>query len=182
MLSSIKTAHVRKVRPGQTATKYVNFDLEDQAGSIRCLMWPEGFQQFGELVQPDAIVVVRGTVDRRGGDEVNLIASEILQLDQLRARCTSGIRFMIDEQQHDEQTLKSMYEILRYYPGQQKVELILRLKDGADVHLKSHSLGVEINEELQNRIEELLGAGCQQLVFSQPARRSPRSNRQPATA
>ena len=57
MLSAIKFAHVKKLRPGATATKYANFDLEDKDGAIRCILWPEDFAKFGEFVQPDAVVV-----------------------------------------------------------------------------------------------------------------------------
>ena len=84
MLSSIKLAHVRKVRPGSTATRYANFDLEDVSGMIRCIMWPNDFQQNGELVQADAVVVIRGVIDRRGGgDEANLIVNELIPIEQL---------------------------------------------------------------------------------------------------
>ena len=50
MLSSLKFAHVKRVRAGATHTKYVNFDLEDTAGSIRCILWPEDFAKMGHLV------------------------------------------------------------------------------------------------------------------------------------
>jgi DNA polymerase-3 subunit alpha len=91
MLSSIKYAHVKKTRPGSTATKYANFDLEDKDGAIRCILWPDDFLEYGELVQPDAVLAVRGVIDRRGGDEANLIVNELIPLDQLGARYTSGL-------------------------------------------------------------------------------------------
>ena len=53
---------------------------------------------YGHLVQPDAILVVRGVIDRRGGgDEVNLIVNELIPLDELGSRYTSGIVVRIDE-------------------------------------------------------------------------------------
>ena len=41
------------------------FDLEDTAGMIRCILWPDQFVHFGELVEADSIRVVKGTVDKR---------------------------------------------------------------------------------------------------------------------
>ena len=37
MISSIKLAHTRNPKPGKPS-KYANFDLEDMAGNIRCIM------------------------------------------------------------------------------------------------------------------------------------------------
>ncbi len=167
MLAAIKHAHVKKVREGSTATKYVNFDLEDRAGSIRCILWPDDYVKYGELVRPDAILVVRGMVDRRGGDEANLIVQELIPLDQLQSRCTRGLRIVIEEKRHDEETLRRLKEILRYYPGRQAVELLIVLEDGARVLLRSE-MRVAIGPELRERIDALLGGAGHQLLMARP--------------
>ncbi len=103
MLSSIKTSHVRKVRENNPHTKYAMFDLEDLEGTVRCIVWPEEYAEFGELVSADAILVVRATVDRRGGgDEVNLIINELIPLADLDSRYTRGVVIRIDERLHGE--------------------------------------------------------------------------------
>ena len=62
---------------------------------------PTNYVEYGELVQPDAILVARAVVDRRGGgDEVNLIVNELIPLDQLDSRYTTGVLIRIDEEQH----------------------------------------------------------------------------------
>ncbi len=40
----------------QRRSKYAMFDLEDMDGIVRCILWPEQFAQFGELVSADAIL------------------------------------------------------------------------------------------------------------------------------
>ncbi len=176
MLSAIKTAHVRKVRPGATATKYVNFDLEDVAGSIRCILWPDDYVKHGHLVQPDAIVVVRGVIDRRGGDEANMIVNELIPLDELNSRYTSGIIIRFDEARHGADLLPKVKEIVRGYPGSRSLQLMLCLEDGSRVHLKSNSIQVDIQPELQQRVDDLLGAGHWQLVTSPPRPTSTNGN------
>ena len=47
-----------------------NFDLEDMDGFVRSICWPDGFDKYGEMIQPDAIVLVRGSVDKRGEDDL----------------------------------------------------------------------------------------------------------------
>src|SRR5262249_5447818 len=81
MLSSIKHSQTKNPRPGGSS-KYAMFDLEDLSGAVRCILWPEEFSQFGHLVEPDAVLVARGAIDRRPGtDEANLIVNELIPLD-----------------------------------------------------------------------------------------------------
>jgi DNA polymerase-3 subunit alpha len=168
MISAIKTAHVRKPKPGAVATKYANFDLEDMHGAVRCIAWPEEFLKFGELVKPDAIVLVRGSVDRRGGDEANLIVNELIPMDQLDSRYTSGVIIRVDQRQHGPDILPKVREVVRGYPGDRNLELILDLDDGARLHLRSHGTHLEVTEELRRRVEDLLGPGSYQLIVSPP--------------
>ncbi|MCP4190068.1 MAG: DNA polymerase III subunit alpha [Planctomycetaceae bacterium] len=160
MLSSIKLAHVRKVRPGSTATKYANFDLEDISGMIRCILWPNDFQQYGEMIQADAVMVIRGVIDRRGGgDEANLIVNELIPIEQLDARYTSGIQVRVNELTHGEKGLTQIREIMRGYPGTCEVQLLLCLENDNRVQLKSGNLQVELSSEMRDRIDDLLGPG-----------------------
>ncbi len=164
MVSAIKASHVKRVREPNSPTKYVMFDLEDIDGAIRCIQWPTEFAVQGQLVQPDAIFVVQGTIDRRGGDEANLIVERIIPLDQLDQSLTRGLKLRIDQRHHSEETLKRTYEIVRGYPGSCRLELELVLDDGQRVQMKSNKVRVEINQQLCGRLEELLGAGKLEMV------------------
>ncbi len=177
MISAIKVSHVRKLRPGSTATRFANFDLEDLQGTIRCIVWPDEFLKFGELVKPDAILLVRGAVDRRGGDEANLVVNELIPMEQLDARYTSGLIIRIDQRLHGEDILPKVREIVRCYPGSRELELRLALEDGTRVHLKSHRLQLEIQPELRQRIDDLLGPGHYQLIVSPPKPSNGNGNR-----
>jgi len=177
MVSAIKIAHVKRLRPGATATKYANFDLEDMHGAIRCIAWPEEYLKFGDLIKPDAIVLARGAVDRRGGDEANLVVNELIPLDQLDARYTSGVVIRVDSRLHGTDILPKVREIVRCYPGSRDLELMLSLEDGSRVHLKSYRLGLEVVPELRQRIEDLLGPGHYQLIISPPKPSNGNGNR-----
>ncbi len=171
MMGSIKFAHVKKTRAGSTATKYANFDLEDKDGAIRCILWPDDFEKYGELVQPDAVLVVRGSVDRRGGgsdDDANLIVNELIPLDQLDSRYTSGMIISIDERTSDAGTLKQIYEIVRGYPGNRDLFLLVSTDEGCRVKMKSNKIRVDITPELRSRVNDLLGPGHFEVITSRP--------------
>jgi DNA polymerase III subunit alpha len=177
MISAIKVSHVRKLRPGAAATKFANFDLEDMHGTIRCILWPEEFLKFGDLVKADAILLVRGAVDRRGGDEANLVVNELIPIEQLDTRYTSGVVIRIDQRIHGDEILPKVREIVRCYPGNLALELVLSLTDGSRVHLKSHRLQLEVNPELRQRMDDLLGPGHYQLMVSPPKPANGNGNR-----
>ena len=160
MLAAIKLTHTKNPRAGSTHTKYAMWDLEDLDGIIRCIMWPEQFAEFGHLVLPDAILAVIGKVDRRAGsEEVNLIVDKLLTLDEMEKQFSSGMVIRIREQEHGEQGLEKLKEIVRGYPGKKKLRLRLDLATGGQVWLDSNSTGVEASAELNDRIDQLLGEG-----------------------
>jgi DNA polymerase-3 subunit alpha len=135
------------------------WDLEDLEGIVRCIIWPEQFAEFGELVKADAILAMRARVDKRPGvDEVNLIVEELMPLADLSARFTSGVTVRIREDTHGIDALATLREIVRGYPGNKPLRLRLELADGACVTLDAKS-GVTIDPELRRRVEDLLGPG-----------------------
>ncbi len=156
-------------RDPQAATKYVNFDLEDMDGAVRCILWPEDYVSYGDLVQPDAILVARAVVDRRGGgDEVNLIVNELIPLDQLDSRYTKGVLIRIDEDQHGAAGLKELHNIVESYPGDCELQLLLQLNDGKRVAMNTTSVKVDVVPEFRQRVDDLLTPGNFRLIMAKP--------------
>ena len=59
---------------------------------------PNSSSSTKQLIKPDAIVVVRGAVDKRpGSEEANLIVNEIIPLADLAARYTRGVMIRVSE-------------------------------------------------------------------------------------
>jgi DNA polymerase-3 subunit alpha len=169
ILASIKFAQTKNPRPGSTATKYAMFDLEDTAGMMRCIVWPEEFANYSELIKADGIVALRGVIDKRpGSEEANFIVNEVITLPDLATRFTRGVMIRVDEQPHGVRGLEQLYEILRGYPGNCELQLALRLADGSQVTCACDGLRVELNGEMRSRVEDLLGQGSLRPVASRP--------------
>jgi DNA polymerase III subunit alpha len=61
---------------------YAQFRLEDLAGGVTVVAFPSVYDQVPHLIETDAIVLVKGRIDRRGrGEEVQLRAVEVIQPD-----------------------------------------------------------------------------------------------------
>jgi DNA polymerase-3 subunit alpha len=167
-LAALKYSQTKNPRPDKPS-KYVMFDLEDTSGVVRCILWPDDYVTHGHLVAADAILAVRGSVDRRpGSDEANLVVNELIPLDELAGRYTRGMAIRISEEQHPAEAVQHVYEIVRGYPGKCALQLVLQLADGSKVHLKTNSVAVELNPELRTRLDDLLGPGNVKLLASPP--------------
>ena len=165
MISAIRTNHTRSARAGQSDTKYAMFDLEDRDGVVRCILWPDGFARYGHLVTGDAILVARGTVDKRpGSEEANLIVEELIPLEELDGRFTRGVIIRLLEEVHAEEGLEKLYEILRGYPGSCELRLLLCLTDGTRVCCTCDGIHVRLEPEMRRRVDALLGPGNFRLI------------------
>ena len=159
MLAAIKFSHTKNPRPG-SSSKYAMWDLEDLDGITRCIMWPEQFAEFGQMVEPDALVGLIGKVDRRpGAEEVNLIVDRLMPLSAMASQFSSGICIRIREEEHGPEKLEQLREIVRGYPGKKRLRLRLDLTSGGQVWIDSSWSGVEPNPELNRRVDQLLGSG-----------------------
>ena len=103
--------------------------------------------------------------------------NELIPLDQLDSRYTSGVVIRIDQRVHPADVLAKVREIVRGYPGSRDLELVLSLDDGSRVHLRSQSMQLEINAELRRRVDELLGPGYYQLITTPPKPSNGNGNR-----
>jgi DNA polymerase-3 subunit alpha len=165
MLAAIKSSHTKTPRQDSEHTKYVMWDLEDLEGIVRCILWPEAYAEYGHLVKKDAILAMRATIDRRpGSDDVNLIIQELIPLEDLSARYTSGVVIRVREDVHGVDVLTALREILRGYPGTKPLRLRLELIDGGIVMLDCGKNGVAIDPELRRRVDDLLGPGNFRLI------------------
>ena len=168
MLSAIKFSHTKNPRPG-SPSRYAMFDLEDMAGTMRCILWPDQFIHHGELVQADAILVAIGTIDKRAGsDDANMIVNELVTLDDLASRFTRGVKIRVSETEHGSAGLDKLHEILRGYPGNGELQLVVFLEDGTRVPMSCKRMRLDINNEMRSRVEELLGPGNFKLLPTPP--------------
>jgi DNA polymerase III subunit alpha len=168
MISSIKLANTRNPKPG-APSKYANFDLEDMDGAVRCICWPNKYQDYAEWIQEQSVIIMRATVDKRGGEEdVNLLANEIIPIDQAEQRFTAGLRIQLDCQRHSPEIVPALNEILRGYPGTMEVSVSLVLETKEIVQLATKKHRVSLSTELRGRLNDLLGEDGHRLLVAPP--------------
>ncbi|HUG89644.1 MAG TPA: DNA polymerase III subunit alpha [Planctomycetaceae bacterium] len=162
MISSIKKAQTKK--PSRNGhTRYVNFDLEDPDGVVRCIMWPEEFAVHGHRIVPDTILFCKGRVDRRGR-EPNLIVNQIMSLDEADRDFTEQLAIKFQRGLHSPDDMRRVRTILARHPGRTEVVLVVDTRDELDPGRRLRyllstptDLRVSCTAELRSALGEVLG-------------------------
>jgi len=164
MIGSIKMSATKNPKPDKPS-QFAMFDFEDIDGMIRSIIWPEQYAQYSHLVKNESIVLAVGRIDRSRSqteDDANFIIDRLMTLDEAQTLLTRGVAITISESRGEE-TLRSLYEIVRGYPGPSELELNLRFDDGRLALMKCKT-GVTLNPELRRRVTELLGETSYKLL------------------
>jgi DNA polymerase-3 subunit alpha len=112
------------------------FVLEDLAAAIEVMVFPKTMQQYGELLEPDAIVVLKSRIDKRE-DTPKLIAMEITR-PEINLDGALPLTLRVKATVLTDQRVGRLRELLRAHPGDCPVfvrvigsekETVLRLGD-----------------------------------------------------
>lgn len=134
-------------------------NLEDLSGSVPVIVFPKTYEKYAHLLNEDAVVVVKGKINRDSRtEELNVWAETIealVELEKVRALHIEIIDIK------DGNVLNLLKEILLFYKGNEPVIIYYESKKiftGSRYH-------VDINPKLVSQIEELLGTGSVRVEF-----------------
>jgi DNA polymerase-3 subunit alpha len=163
LVSSIKKATTKQ--PSKNGnSKYANFDLEDASGVIRCIIWPDTFVHYQELIKDENIILVKGVVDRRGR-EPNIIVDQILLMDEAQAEFAQRLAIKFRKGFHDETEFREVRRILdQHQGGKTDVVFIVEMApdETPDVRYRcilgpKETLKVHCDNVLRKKLEDVIG-------------------------
>jgi len=132
--------------------------LEDTEGAIEVLFFPATFTQFMSQIIDDAIVVVKGRLDRR--EEVpKLVAMEVSTPD-LTAGQTGPFVVSMLEGRCVPPVVERLKEVLRTHPGSTEVHLRLVTGSRVKVLRLDDKLRIKSSPSLLADLKQLLGPSC----------------------
>ncbi|HKE50292.1 MAG TPA: DNA polymerase III subunit alpha [Actinomycetes bacterium] len=130
--------------------------VEDLAGAIECMFFPTTYQLYGTVLAEDAIVVVKGRLDRRE-DVPKLIAMEI-SLPDLTAGPRGPVVVTMPENRCTPPVVERLREVLRTHPG--RTEVHLHLKSSSKTLVMKLNQQVSPTSALMGDLKALLGPAC----------------------
>ena len=132
--------------------------LEDLEGAIEVLFFPATYAQCMSQIIDDAIVVVRGRLDRR--EEVpKLVAMDVSTADVTAGETGPFVVSML-EGRCVPPVIERLKEVLRTHPGPTEVHLRLVTGSRIKVLRLDDKLRVKPSPSLLGDLKQLLGPGC----------------------
>jgi DNA polymerase III subunit alpha len=147
-----------KIKSGPNAGRFMGrFVLEDLSGSIPVTLFANQLQQFGHLLEEEAIVLVKGQVRERGS-EVEITVEDIVRPKNLGEKPVAEVELRLDPNVPMRNMLR-LRDLLQEHAGSVPVTLRVNLPDRT-VHIRPEpKYSVAYTPELATSLEGLLGAG-----------------------
>ena len=148
-----------QVRTTKKGSRFALLRLEDQAGGVKCVLWPEVFSKFEAAVQADASVLMTGRLEITDDGQVSLIADEVARLDDLLQRKARSVTIRLPSTPDPKPMLERLFQLLDGNRGDCEVLIEMRLDDGVLVRARPHgALRIKGSVELETSLQ---GYGCQ---------------------
>jgi len=134
--------------------------LEDLGGAIEVLFFPNSYQLYATAIADDAIVIVKGKVDKRD-DVPKLIAMDLTIPDLTTgADGTAPIVLQLPVTKCVPPVVEQLRDVLRTHPGTTEVHLRLRGNQKTTVVRLDDKLRVTPGPALHADLKQLLGPSC----------------------
>jgi DNA polymerase-3 subunit alpha len=130
------------------------FKMDDFTGSSECLMFAKVYQKYGELLEPEARILVKATPES-SGDEIKLHVDEAYSLNDVKFVFSKRIIIYMHSDTHSTETVSYLKNILEQYQG--NLPVIIRVVDSGvkrDFHV---DFQIKLCEKLLKEIHLLLG-------------------------
>ncbi|MEZ5124701.1 MAG: DNA polymerase III subunit alpha [Thermoleophilia bacterium] len=137
---------------------WLAFRLEDVDGGVECRAWPAVYEQYKDLLVEDAIIKVRGKVERKAETGTTLIALEVVPFSGVSE--FRPLTLTIDAGRVQPAAIDELRRVFLDFPGQ--VPVVLRMvRDERTVRLKvGENLRVAPVAGLYAELKALLGESC----------------------
>jgi DNA polymerase-3 subunit alpha len=142
------------------------FTLDDAAGSIEVVVFPETFKQSGHYAENGRSVLVHGRFER-DDDSVRILATEIVQIEMVRERLAKSVAIRLSMPPHGRATFERLLELLAQHKGDRKVAFVI-LEQDRHLRVTADVSGIRVrpSESLVSDVEKICGAGSVSLRSS----------------
>jgi DNA polymerase III subunit alpha len=140
------------------------FMLDDVGGSVEVVVFPEAYAKHAQLIDTDAMLLVRGKLDK-DDESARLVATELLPIAALMERTTREVAIHLKVPPHGRTTFEAIAELLSRHRGDRRVslELDVRAPDRALRVRADVTQRVKPSERLVAELEQLCGSGSVEL-------------------
>jgi DNA polymerase-3 subunit alpha len=147
-----------KTRKGE---RMAVFTLEDAAGGVEVIAFPETYQRSATLIETGTLVVVRGKLER-DDESLRILAVEILPIEHVREQLAREVAIRVTTRA-DRSLFETLGEIFARHRGDRRVSFELDLPGGPSrLRVKaavSPEIRVRPSSSLIAEVEKVVGHG-----------------------
>lgn len=136
---------------------YGMITVEDFNAEITVMFMGKTYLEFQSMLQPDAILAVRGRVSRRD-DGMNLHAQSAFTPDVGSFDAAGPLSLIVAEQRATERVISDLAEVLRRHAGD--TEVTLTMHRGGRAKVFEVPMPVSVTADLFGDLKSLLGPQC----------------------
>ncbi|HEY5626841.1 MAG TPA: OB-fold nucleic acid binding domain-containing protein, partial [Nitrospira sp.] len=138
--------------------------LEDLQGTVEVIVFPDLFKTAGELIAPERLVRVTGTIDR-GDKGTKIRGSKIEPLADVQSQTIKRIQIRLSDKPETNAQLPRLLDVFKRHPGGTSISLTFHTDGALEAETASlPNLKVNASEHFLADVEEVLGKGALSLV------------------
>ncbi len=137
-------------------SKMAVFILEDLQGQVEVVMFPEVLNRYGDKLAPDAVVFVKGKADYRR-EAPNIIAGELIALDEVREKLAARVRLKLDAKDVTREKVTMIKSICQHHKGKSPVFVSVKTEKGRIYAAADKTLSVNPDVDFCRKMKQLLG-------------------------
>jgi DNA polymerase-3 subunit alpha len=143
---------------------YAQAALEDLAGSIEMLVFPEAYRKLQDKVKIDVPVLIRGGVRIEEGANPKLTVNDITPLEEAKVPLPRSLRIRIPLEKASETTVDDLHLLFSQRKGEAKVLFDVEREGDFMVVMEAAGYNVLPDRNFIGRVEELCGRGAVRVI------------------
>jgi len=143
---------------------YAQANLEDMAGSVEMLVFPDAFRRLQDKVKLEVPVLVRGGVRIEEGANPKLTVSDIMALEDAKVPLPRSLRIRIPVENASELTVDALHTLCAQRKGEAKVLFDVERQGDFMVVMEAEGYNVQPDRNFIARVEELCGRGAVRII------------------
>jgi len=143
-------------------------EIEDSTGSVRCVVFPDAWREYVNVLREDSIVFVSGSVDR-SNEQLGVIVREAIPVEEAREKLTQAVTVSLERKGLDSGLLDRLEAMCERHRGGCALMLEIHVPGRRPVLIRAgRDFAVRPSPAFEAEAEKLVGAGRVRLVGRPP--------------
>jgi DNA polymerase-3 subunit alpha len=143
---------------------YAQATLEDMAGTVDMLVFPDAFRKLQDKVRLEVPVLIRGGVRLEEGANPKLTVNEITPLEDAKVPLPRSLRVRIPLEDATDATVDGLHRLFVERKGEAKVLFDVERRGDFMVVMEAEGYNVLPDRNFIARVEELCGRGAVRII------------------